>query len=65
MVKNIFYDFSCGSLVSVEAEEGMNPSDLAGRAAIMFIQKMRAGQVELVCENIYDPETGEYGEPKE
>ena len=58
----ISYDFDVQSIVAVNAPYGTDPDDLVGQALIKLIQRARHQDIELVCENIFDPETGYYEE---
>ena len=54
----VSYDFAVDSIVAVEAPYGTNPETLMSQALIKLIQRVRHNDVELHCENTFDPETG-------
>ena len=58
--KIVSYDFLIDSCISVDAPYGTNPEHLIGQVFIKIIQRARHHDMELVCENIFDAETGEY-----
>ena len=59
------YDFQVDSIVSIKAPYGTDPDALIGQALIKLIQKVNQRDLELRCENTYDPETGYYEEVPE
>jgi len=56
----ISYDFDVQSCVAVDAPYGTDPDTLIEQALIKLIQRARHGEIELICENTFDPETGYY-----
>ena len=56
----VSYDFQIESLVAVKAPYGTDPDDLYEQALIKVIQRARDGDLELLCENTFDSETGNY-----
>ena len=60
--KIVSYDFLVDSLVAVKAPLGTDPDTLVEEALVKLVQKVRDGDIELRCENTFDPETGYYSE---
>ena len=58
----VSYDFSIDTLISVDAPYGADPDTLLDQVLIKLIQRARHQEIILVCENIFDPETGYYEE---
>ena len=56
----VSYDFDVQSVVAVDAPYGTDPDTLIERVFIKLIQRARHQDIELVCENTFDPETGAY-----
>ena len=56
----VAYDFDIQSIVAVNAPYGTDPDTLIEQVFIKLIQRARHQDIELVCENIFDPETGYY-----
>lgn len=63
MAKEVVYDFVCDTAVAVHASEGTNPEELTVYAVQAFIQQFLDGQMNVYCDNIYDPETGHHSKP--
>ena len=61
-IKLVSYDFSVDSLVSVDAPIGTDPESLVSQALDKFVQKMKASDIELTFDTIFDPESGAYDE---
>ena len=61
-IKQVSYDFSMDSLVSVDAPIGTNPESLFSQALNKLAQKMKANDVELTFDTIFDSESGDYDE---
>ena len=61
-IKQVSYDFSVDSLVSVDAPIGTNPESLTKQALNKFIQRIKDNDVELTFETIFDIENGAYDE---
>ena len=62
MKKMVNYDFSVDSVVSVEAPIGTDPESLIRSAKIKLVHRINDNDVDLVFENVFDPETGAYSE---
>jgi len=58
--KNVFFDFTIDSLVSVEAPEGTNPDTLIAKATEIFRTRLETGELLIMCEGTFDSTTGEY-----
>ena len=56
----VSYDFDVQSIVAVDTPYGTDPDTLIGQALVKLIQRARHEEIELVCENIFDGETGAY-----
>jgi len=56
----VSYDFDIQSIVAVDAPYGTDPDTLIEQVFIKLIQRARHQDIELVCENTFDPETGAY-----
>jgi len=62
MTRNVTYDFTIDSIVSVSAPIGTDPETLIEYAKKSLIQRVKENDITLVYETIYDPETGVYEE---
>ena len=61
-IKQVKYDFSMDSLVSVDAPIGTDPNSLIGQALNKFIQRIEDNDATLTFETIYDGENSAYDE---
>tara|TARA_A100001515_G_scaffold123315_1_gene107126 strand:+ start:2620 stop:2829 length:210 start_codon:yes stop_codon:yes gene_type:complete len=62
MSKNVSYDFTVDSIVSVDAPIGTDPETLIRSAKIKLIERINENDVTITFENIFDSETGAYDE---
>lgn len=60
--KNITYDFTVDSIVSVDAPIGTDPETLIRSAKIKLIERINEDDVTLIFDTIFDSETGAYDE---
>jgi len=61
-IKQVTYDFSIDSFVTVVAPIGTDPESLVEQALNKFVQIVTVYDIELTFENIFDPENGTYDE---
>ena len=61
-IKQISYDFSVDSFVTVVAPIGTDPESLVEQALNKFVQIVTVYDIELTFETIFDPESGAYDE---
>ena len=62
MSKNVSYDFTVDSIVSVDAPIGTDPETLIRSAKIKLIERINENDVTLIFDTIFDSETGAYDE---
>ena len=62
MDKNVSYDFTVDSIVSVDAPIGTDPETLIRSAKIKLIERINENDVTLIFDTIFDSETGAYDE---
>ena len=62
MSKNVTYDFTVDSIVSVDAPIGTDPETLIRSAKIKLIERINENDVTLIFDTIFDSETGAYDE---
>ena len=62
MSKNVSYDFTVDSIVSVDAPIETDPETLIRSAKIKLIERINENDVTITFENIFDSETGAYDE---
>ena len=60
MTRNVTYDFTIDSIVSVSAPIGTDPETLIEYAKKSLIQRVKDNDITLIYETIFDPETGVY-----
>ena len=60
--KNVTYDFTVESIVSVDAPIGTDPDTLIRSAKIKLIERINENDITLVFDTIFDSETGAYDE---
>lgn len=60
MSKNVTYDFTVDSIVSVDAPIGTDPETLIRSAKIKLIERINEDDVTLIFDTIFDSETGAY-----
>ena len=60
MSKNVSYDFTVDSIVSVDAPIGTDPETLIRSAKIKLVERINENDVTLVFDTIFDSETGAY-----
>ena len=60
--KNVTYDFTVDSIVSVDAPIGTDPETLIRSAKIKLIERINENDVTLIFDTIFDSETGAYDE---
>lgn len=60
MSKNVSYDFTVDSIVSVDAPIGTDPETLIRSAKIKLVERINENDVTLVFDTIFDSETGVY-----
>ena len=58
----VSYDFDIQSLVAVDAPYGTNPNTLIDKVMNKIVERARDCEIEVFCENTFDPETGAYEE---
>ena len=58
--KNVTYDFTVDSIVSVDAPIGTDPETLIRSAKIKLVERINENDVTLVFDTIFDRETGVY-----
>ena len=61
-IKQVTYDFSIDSFVTVVAPIGTDPESLVEQALNKFVQIVTVYDIELTFETIFDPENGTYDE---
>ena len=61
-IKQVTYDFSVDSLVSVDAPIGTDPESLIEQALNKFVRLMTTNDLELTFDTVFDPESGAYDE---
>jgi len=61
-IKQVTYDFSIDSFVTVVAPIGTDPESLVEQALNKFVQIVTVYDIELTFETIFDPENGAYDE---
>ena len=62
MSNKVSYDFTLDSCVAVDAPIGTNPETLIEQAKAKFIERILSNEAEVVFENTFNGETGEYSE---
>ena len=61
-IKQVTYDFSVDSFVSIVAPIGTDPESLVSQALDKFVRIMTTNDLELTFDTIFDPESGAYDE---
>ena len=62
--KIVSYDFTVDNIIAVKAPVGTDPETLIDQALAELIQRCKEGDVTLIFESIFDPDTGDYGKVK-
>ena len=62
MSNKVSYDFGIDSFVAVDAPVGTNPETLIEQAKAKFVERILSNEAEVVFENTFNDETGEYSE---
>ena len=61
-IKQVKYDFSIDSIVSIDATIGTDPESLVEQALNKFVRTVTTNDLELTFDTIFDPESGAYDE---
>jgi len=56
----MIYDFDVESVISVEAAPGTDPDTLIPEAEKKLVERVKAGDISLRFETVFDAQTGEY-----